>query len=199
MSAAQNLDDVSRETLDRLEDLVRRWNSKINLIAPSTLTDIRNRHSLDAAAVSNAVAHDVSSWVDLGSGGGFPGLVVSILRPSCKVTLVESDGRKAAFLRTAKRELGLNAQVIADRIEAVPPLNAEIVSARALAPLPLLLEYALRHGTDGTRYLFPKGKNWEAEHDLASVDWAYDLNVHDGAPASDGKILELTNLRRRNG
>lgn len=192
------LSDVSRETLERFEALVLKWNKTINLVAGSTLTDIRNRHIGDSVHLSSALAGTAATWVDLGAGGGFPGIIVSILRPETRVILLESDQRKAAFLRTARRELDLNAEVISRRIEEAAPLGADVVSARALAPLPLLLAYAARHGGEGARFLFSKGEAWESEHELASITWSYDLDVIDGPPESNGKILHITNLRQRN-
>ncbi|MCA8930663.1 MAG: 16S rRNA (guanine(527)-N(7))-methyltransferase RsmG, partial [Alphaproteobacteria bacterium] len=155
---------VSRETLARLAAfaaLLEKWNPAINLISAGTVAQIWTRHFLDSAQVFDLADAKSGLWADLGSGGGFPGLVAAILaleeRPGLSFTLVESDRRKAAFLSTAARELGLPVRVMAERIEALPPLGADILTARALAPLPVLLGYAERHLQPGGRALFPKG------------------------------------------
>ena len=175
---------VSRETierLDRLALLLNKWNPAINLVAPQTLQDVWQRHFLDSAQVFDCVKEPRGSWVDLGSGGGFPGLIVAILAldeaPEVKVTLVESDKRKAAFLSAAVREMGLPAKVLADRIEMIPPLRADVVSARALASLDVLLGYAHRHLTPGGVAIFPKGARWQDEVAIAEKTWSFTYEV----------------------
>ncbi|MBK9081063.1 MAG: 16S rRNA (guanine(527)-N(7))-methyltransferase RsmG [Rhizobiales bacterium] len=162
---------VSRETastLDALAALVRRWQSVRNLVAPSTLPQLWTRHVLDSAQLVALAADTASRWVDLGSGGGFPGLVVASMlkrRSGFRITLVESDQRKAAFLRTAARELGLPVDVRADRIETVVPTlgSCDVVSARALAPLPTLLDMAGPLLEGGAVGLFPQGEQATSE------------------------------------
>lgn len=162
---------VSRETASRLEALValvRRWQSVRNLVAPSTLPQIWSRHVLDSAQLVALAPVGATRWVDLGSGGGFPGLVVAALlreRPDFRATLVESDQRKAAFLRTAARELTLPVDVEADRIERVIPTIAacDVVSARALAALPVLLDMAGPLIERGAIGLFPQGEQASSE------------------------------------
>ena len=130
---------VSRETVTRLQDLeavLNRWNPRINLVARSTLGQFWSRHVLDSWQLVPLVPDTARSWIDLGSGGGFPGLVVAILSAEQKtagqIKLIESDQRKCAFLRTVLRETGVTGQVIANRIEDIPPQNASVLSARAL-------------------------------------------------------------------
>ncbi len=171
--------DVSRETrarLDHLASLVRKWSPKINLVAKSTLEDLETRHIADSKQLFELV-RQADHWVDLGSGGGFPGLVVAILgaefRPGMRITLVESDARKCVFLRTALRETGVAGDVIQQRIESAKPLHADILSARALAPLPKLLGYAHRHMAPGATALFPKGTNWQTELSEARDSWQF--------------------------
>ena len=171
---------VSRETLARLktfEALLRKWNPVINLVSRSTLDDVWGRHFLDSAQLIDLAGSAWTSWADLGSGGGFPGLVVAILsaesRPDARITLVESDRRKAAFLLTVANEIGLKPQVIADRAESIPPLSADVVSARALAPLEKLLPYAERHLSPKGIALFPKGANHQAELHQALETWRF--------------------------
>jgi 16S rRNA (guanine527-N7)-methyltransferase len=190
--------DVSRETSERLEryaDLVKRWNPKINLVSRASLDQLWTRHIIDSAQLFALRPTDARHWADLGSGGGFPGLVIAALAaeaaPDLRVTLVESDSRKAAFLATAARELGLTVTVKPERIEALAPLGADVLSARALAPLDTLLGYASRHLAPAGRALFPKGARAEEEIAAARKHWAFDLHRHPSKTAADGAILEI--------
>lgn len=195
--------NVSRETLTRLEQydaLLRKWNPAINLVSPRSLDELWSRHIVDSAQLFALIQPRTGLWVDLGSGGGFPALVVATLAlelaPALEVVLVESDRRKSAFLMTVIRELGLNARVIAERIEAVAPLGADILSARALAPLSMLLEFSDRHlGVDGV-CIFPKGESWRDE--LAEVDksWSFELDCHPSETDSAAQILILKGVTR---
>lgn len=178
--------DVSRETLDRLEtyvDLIKHWNKTVNLVSSASVEAIWQRHIADSAQLFDLAPTDAQNWVDLGSGAGLPGLPVAVLAaeksPCLHMTLVESDQRKAAFLRAALRETGVTATIAAERIESIEPLPCDVVSARALAPLDRLLALAYRialppmHAGAGvnTVFLFPKGKNLESELTKATVDW----------------------------
>ncbi|SMO95863.1 16S rRNA (guanine(527)-N(7))-methyltransferase RsmG [Paracoccus laeviglucosivorans] len=189
--------NVSRETqlLQQFAVLLRKWNPAINLVSPNTVSEIESRHIEDSLQIS-AFAAGASDWTDIGSGGGLPGLVLAISRPALAVTLVESDQRKSAFLRTAIRELGLNnVRVICDRIEAVDPLGAANLSARALAPLPLLLSYAVRHlDPAGTAWLM-KGKNWAPEVEQARVDWVFDVESYPSKTDPDAVILKIAGIK----
>lgn len=176
---------VSRETVERLhrlEALLHKWNPAINLVSRSTLANAWDRHILDSAQLFTLAPAEAMSWVDLGSGGGFPGLVVACLaadlRPGMTVTLIESDRRKATFLQQAARDLGLKPGIIVQRIEEATPQGASVVSARALAALPLLLSLAHRHLGAGGLCLFPKGANWREEVEAARKDWHFDLATH---------------------
>lgn len=177
--------DVSRETFDRLEQfhrLLEKWNPAINLVARSTLAEAWTRHILDSAQVYRLAPATVSHWTDLGSGGGFPGLVIAAiaaeLDPQRRVTLVESDQRKATFLRQVARELGLSrVNVISDRIEKVEPLGADVLSARALAALPVLCQFSAAHLSPSGLALFPKGASHAQEIAEAGRDWRFDLTV----------------------
>lgn len=175
------LADVSRETLARLETyaaLVRKWNPRINLVSRRSLDDLWERHFLDSAQIFALTGPEpVGRWVDLGSGGGFPGAVVAILgaeaAPELRVTLVESDQRKAAFLRTVSRETGVAFEVLAERIETLVPLGADVLSARALAPLTDLLAFAERHLRPAGFALFPKGETHAEERLEAQNRWRF--------------------------
>lgn len=195
MSLHAGLNDVSRETLDRLRlltALLEKWNPAINLVSKASLETAWDRHIVDSAQIYKHGRTD-GHWVDLGSGGGFPGLVIACLAQgrgaSLRVTLVEADQRKATFLRTASTQLGLETTVISERIEKVPPLQADTLSARALASLTTLLGFADRHLTAGGFCLFPKGESWRQEVELARKDWHFDLDVQQSTTDRDGAIL----------
>src|SRR4029450_4968663 len=160
--------DVSRETLDQLQALVDtlvRWQKAINLVGRATIEDVWIRHVLDSAQLVPLIPADAKSLADLGSGGGFPGLVVAALRPDLDMTLIEADARQAAFLGEAARRLPLKnpPRVVVARIEVAPAAKADVVTARALAPLGQLLVWADRHRADTAICLFPQGEGGEAE------------------------------------
>ncbi len=189
---------VSRETerLAAYAAMLRKWNPAINLIAPATVGQIETRHVADALQLARLSQKSAGPWVDLGAGGGLPGLVIAIARPELVVRLIESDQRKAAFLRTAIRELRLeNASVVCQRIESADPQNAANISARALAPLPQLMAYVSRHlKPDGQAWLM-KGRNWQAEIADARKTWSFDVKAHQSSTDSDAAILEITGIR----
>lgn len=189
---------VSRETLDRLgayADLVRRWQPKINLVGPSTLDDLWRRHMLDSAQLFPLLPADARTLVDLGSGAGFPGLVLAVLGVP-DVHLVESDTRKAAFLREAARVSGTNVTVHARRIDAVPAIAADIVTARALAPLAELLAWAHRFvGSRGVA-LFPKGQQAEDEVADAARIWTLSVERIPSRTDANGAILRVSGIAR---
>lgn len=171
---------VSRETRARLEtyaDLLRKWSPRINLVSRATLSQLWERHFADSAQLFELAGVSRGRWVDLGSGGGFPGAVVAILAaevaPELSVTLIESDGRKAAFLRSVSRETGVPFTTLDQRIEEAPPQAADVLSARALAPLTVLLGHAQRHLAPDGIALFPKGARHETELAEARRDWRF--------------------------
>lgn len=195
--------NVSRETLDGLHAyaaLLQKWNAHINLVAASTLPDFWDRHIIDSAQLFTHAPANARHWVDLGSGGGLPALVCAILAkehlPECQFTLVESDARKAAFLVTAVREFGLNAKVLTTRAETTPPQSADVVSARALAPLPQLLEWVGRHLAKDGVALLPKGKNYTEELAAAQREWHFDLALFDSQTDPLAKLLILKDITR---
>lgn len=173
--------DVSRETVDRIAlhlSLLRKWNPRINLVSKSTLDEAWSRHVADSAQLWRLRPDDSRVWVDLGAGGGFPGLVIAAIAaekaPGVEVRLVESDERKAAFLATVVREAALPATVIAERAETLAPQAADIVSARALAPLVGLIPALERHRRPGGIGLFPKGGTVHKELEEARAAWRFD-------------------------
>ncbi len=194
--------NVSRETFERLNaftGLVKKWNPKINLVSKSDAADLWDRHIIDSAQIFEH-AGEGQLWADLGSGGGFPGVVAAILsaefHPKRKFMLVESDQRKAVFLRTAARELELNISVMSQRIEKVGPLNADILSARALADLSVLLSYAERHLSPNGVALFPKGERWKEEHAKAEHHWSYTCEAIRSTTSAAAAVLKIQDIVR---
>ncbi|MEQ8292302.1 MAG: 16S rRNA (guanine(527)-N(7))-methyltransferase RsmG [Roseovarius sp.] len=195
--------DVSRETIERLEtydSLLRKWNPRINLVAKSTLNDLWNRHFVDSAQLYKLVSHPVQHWADIGSGGGFPGLVIAIMAiehgSPFRVTLVESDARKCAFLRTVARETGARVSVINDRIEDIPRLECDVITARALADLTTLLGYAERNLNEFGRALFLKGVTWKKELSDAQQTWKFDLRTVKSKTEDGPVVLSITGVSR---
>ncbi len=193
--------DVSRETLDRFNlyvQLVKKWNPHINLVSRTSVKDIWSRHLLDSVQIYDIIPVKVGLCVDMGSGGGFPGIVVAIMAaekdPGLNITLIESDQRKSTFLRQALRELGLHVEVISQRIECVPNLQASVITARALTSLNNLCAYADRHLEDGGIALFHKGESWKKEVDDARLAWSFSLTEHKSKTDPDAVILELGDL-----
>lgn len=198
------LDDlaVSRETIGRLiefNNILRKWNPKINLVSKGSLSDAWERHVLDSAQIF-CLAPEWLRWGDLGSGGGFPGLVVAILaqekNPNAETILVESDGRKAAFLREVSRELVLNARIVVERIETTDPLRVDVVSARALASLDILLGYSSYHVRTGGTCLFFKGESWQKEVEDARRSWSFSVVPHMSKTDSSAALLEVKEINR---
>ena len=195
--------NVSRETFDRLkiyQALLEKWNPRINLVARSTLDHLWERHFVDSLQIYRLARHPVTHWADLGSGGGFPGLVVAIMAiehgSPDKVSLIESDTRKCAFLRAVIRETGAQASIINDRIEKTVPLGADVVSARALAALPTLLGYVDRHMKPGGMAILPKGATWKNELPEAQRAWSFDYEVAKSRTEDGSVILTTTGVAR---
>lgn len=195
--------DVSRETLARLDvysALLEKWNPAINLVAKSTLADHWTRHFLDSAQILGIAGPPPGIWADFGTGGGFPGLIVAILAaersPETKVICVESDTRKATFLRTVVRETGIDAKVVSDRVEQIDPIGARVVSARALAPLPRLLAYAHRHLAPGGEAIFLKGAGYDAEVAESLETWSFRLDTYPSKTDPSATILKLGDIQR---
>ena len=194
--------NVSRETFLRLkeyEKLLFKWNAKINLVSKSTLDNFWNRHVLDSAQFLSSVGEKAGKWVDLGSGGGLPGLVVAILSdeigPVNKLFLVEADVRKAVFLKTVCRELGLKVEVYNNRVEELPPMSANIVSARALAPLKTLCLYAKNNLEKDGKAVFAKGENWKAELVEAQKKWIFNYEAVKSTLHEGSVVLVLRGIK----
>lgn len=197
------VDDVARDRLAAYVDLVRKWQTAKNLVAPAALDVLWSRHVADSAQALAALP-EARRWVDIGSGAGFPGLVTAILianDPQAEVHLVESNQRKAAFLRTVARELSLPVTVHPDRIESFAQRYADrlgsidAVSARALASLPKLLDLAGPFLVRGATGVFHKGQDFASELAETTQSWAFDLLQHQSKTDPGGTIAVLRNVR----
>jgi 16S rRNA (guanine527-N7)-methyltransferase len=197
---------VPRETIHRLgryADLLAEWQSRHNLMGPSTLPHLWDRHFADSAQLI-ALAPNARLWLDLGSGAGFPGLVVAILKsgdPDFHMHLVESTAKKCAFLAAVAQATEAPVEIHAMRVEELArgahKLEPEIVSARALAPLPQLLDLAAPFFGPHTRGLFLKGRDAERELAAAAKRWRFASRLHPSLTAPDSSIVEITGLAKR--
>ncbi|WP_425040074.1 16S rRNA (guanine(527)-N(7))-methyltransferase RsmG [Primorskyibacter sp. S187A] len=195
--------DVSRETIELLQhykELILKWNRSINLISPSTVAVLWDRHISDSVETVYEMKSVPNHWLDLGSGGGLPGIVAAIRSKldddPFQVTLLESDTRKCAFLRTVSRELNLSTEVVCGRIEEMPPQNADVISARALAPLPKLLGYCLMHSSESTQLILPKGQAWKSEVEEARKHYEFSLEVRPSVTQEGSVNLVIEGLKR---
>ena len=195
---------VSRETANRLEHfaaLFNKWAKAINLVAPSTFEDLWHRHIADSSQIFQLSPLPLT-WVDLGSGGGFPGVITAIFLAELGggwVHLVESNNKKAAFLRTVLNETGARGTVHPVRIEQAPGLieTCDAISARALAELDLLLEFASPWAdrNDKLKTYFHKGRDYRAEIEKSRRRWHFDLLIHQSAIQKDSVVLEIGGIR----
>ena len=201
---ALRLTPVSRETLTRLEtfvDLLLQWQRTTNLISPATISNLWTRHVADSLQLLD-LAPAAKVWVDFGSGGGFPGIPVGCAlagRPGAKVHLVESNGKKAAFLREAIRVTGIPAVVHARRIEDCGDSfgdKIDVVSARALAPLKILCDQAFPLIAKGAAGLFSKGQDVVAELTDAAKYWRIEANTVPSRTSPEGCIVVVSSLER---
>jgi 16S rRNA (guanine527-N7)-methyltransferase len=189
---------VSRETdvlLGAYARLIHKWTHRINLVGRSSLEEIEARHIADCRQVADLIPDRAVTCADLGSGAGLPGLVIAICRPDVHVTCVESDRRKASFITQATRILSLEAEVVCARIEAVPPLGADIVTARALAPLPRLLGHVHRHLDPSGTALVMKGRKWQEELENARAAWHFSFEAASSRTDPKAVILSIGGLR----
>ena len=197
---------VSRETQERLENFAKlflKWSKSINLIAPSTIEQLWTRHILDSLQLRNVI--EISGrWIDLGSGGGFPGIVTAVLLAEEQtgwIDLVESNQKKCSFLRMALAETGGRGAAHPVRIEnAAKTLPApDFISARALAELDQLFEYVQPWTTSkpDLKLIFHKGRDYRSEVDKARGRWEFDLVEHQSVVETDSVILEIASLTRR--
>ncbi len=195
--------NVSRETMVDLVtfvELLQKWNQSHNLVSSASLSDVWRRHILDSAQIVELIPSSADSIIDLGAGAGLPGIILAILfeaqykKP--KIYLVESNSRKCAFLRSVVQSLELKASVICDRIEQLEPFPADVITARALAPLPDLLELAEPFISSHTRCVFPKGRHFDAELTQATKYWNMQMKRIPSKSDPSSRILCLEGIRR---
>jgi len=192
--------NVSRETLKRLEqyvELISKWSAKINLIGKSTRDEIWNRHIIDSLQLSEYTSNH-KTIVDLGAGAGLPGLVIAIQQSSSHVTLIESNQKKAQFMKTVVRTLDLkNVSVICDRIENVENYQADIIISRALANLDLLLQLSSKIRHQNSECVFLKGKTYTNEINAAKANWEMTIDTKQSITNNESKILVISHIKSK--
>jgi len=189
--------NVSRETIDKFRaylTLLEKWQARINLVANSTLAEAWQRHILDSGQLAAFYLPQTKNIMDVGSGAGFPGLVLAIMG-GVTVDLVESDQRKAVFLSTVIRELDLPAKVHNQRIETLPQLFPDVITARALAPVPKLLKLIENQLSPESVCLFLKGAAVQDELTNLQTYSTMDATTHPSLSGPTGVVLELKNSR----
>jgi 16S rRNA (guanine527-N7)-methyltransferase len=199
-AAARAWLDVPRGTLELLEGfiaLLREENERQNLVSRASLDHVWSRHIVDSAQLLRFAPQHAESWLDLGTGAGFPGLIVSLLHRS-KVVMVESRRLRADFLRRAVEKLGIGdkAEILCARIEAVPPRPFDVISARAFAPLDKLLALGLPFSTSGTTWLLPKGRAAKSELEAARASWQGVFRLEESLTDPDARIIVAEQVRR---
>jgi 16S rRNA (guanine527-N7)-methyltransferase len=184
------------DRLTRYDVLLRDWQTRMNLVGPATLDDAWGRHFVDSAQLMQLVPKG-ASWLDMGSGGGFPGLVLAALDWG-RFTLVDSVAKKCRFLEAVRDDLGLgNVQILNARVEALPTLGVEVVTARAAAPLATLFDWGIRHCRPGGQFVFPKGRRWAEEVEEARTRFSFDLETFPSMTDRQARILIARNCKRR--
>ena len=196
MTAAQfqaqtGVDDATLVRLETYAHLLEKWQGAINLVGHDTVADMWGRHFLDSAQLAEHIGPD-DVVADLGSGAGFPGMVLAIMGK--KVHLLESDERKSTFLSTVNRECAAMATVHTGRIEKTKPMGADVVVARALAPLEKLLDLALPHKISTGKFLFLKGKRWDEELTEAKKRWNMRANTWPSITDSNAAVIEINEI-----
>jgi 16S rRNA (guanine527-N7)-methyltransferase len=196
---------VPRETIHRLSvyaELLAEWQTRHNLVSSKTIPELWQRHFADSAQLL-ALAPNAKTWLDLGSGAGFPGLVVAILaanQDTLRMHLVESTAKKCTFLAHVAQMTDTAVDIHCNRIEELgsseSKLKPDIVSARALAPLPRLLELAAPFFRPETRGLFLKGRDAEREIEAARAHWHFTCRLHPSLTSNDSSIVEVTELTK---
>ena len=193
--------DVPRETIERLDQfvaLLREENERQNLVSRSSLDQVWRRHILDSAQLLRFARADAGTWLDLGSGPGFPGLIVALLRPH-PVMLVEARKLRADFLHRAVALLGIEERttIRCARVEALPPETFDVISARAFAPLDRLFALAERFAAPETLWVLPKGKNAKSELEAVESLWQGDFRLEPSLTDAEAQIIVARQVRRR--
>jgi len=191
---------VSRETLARLKayaDALTDWNARHNLVSKNSLTDLWRRHFWDSAQLAPLIPAGAKNLADLGSGAGFPGLALAAMRPDLAVTLFEATAKKCAFLQAAAERMGLSVAIENARMEDLPPRAFDVVTARAVAPLPKLLEYAHSFMGPNSVCLFLKGQNVGSELTEGHKCWNMKLSQVPSQTDPSGAIVTVRELGPR--
>ena len=183
-------DSVAMERLELLVAMLTEENERQNLVAAASLASVWRRHIADSAQLLAHVPRDESSpWLDLGTGAGFPGLVIAALRPECEVIMVESRGRRAEWLERARIAMGLDrARVVGSRLEQVETIEVQVISARAFAPLDRLLTLSARFSTNDTLWLLPKGRSALQELELIR-GWQHMFHVEQSLTDAEAGVI----------
>jgi 16S rRNA (guanine527-N7)-methyltransferase len=188
------------ERLEAFAELLRAENDRQNLVSTASLDQLWERHILDSAQLVRFAPENARNWLDLGSGAGFPGLLVPLFH-SADAVLVEARRLRAEFLRGAASTLGIadRVTVIAAKLESVPAQPFDVISARAFAPLPKLLALAERFSTSATVWILPKGRNAKSELDAARSSWQGDFRLEPSLTDADSEIIVASRVRRKPG
>lgn len=196
---------VSRETyasLEKFVNLLIEWNSKMNLVSKNSLLDVWNRHVLDSLQLIKYIPENLNTLVDIGSGSGFPGVVLAILlkekNPSVKIKLIESITKKTVYLKDVCVKLGLNnVEVVNDRVENVVFKDVSVITARAVASLDTLCQYSFNLGNKKTSMLLLKGRSYKEEDESAKKNWEYNIDIYQNKYSDDGVVLKISDLRKK--
>lgn len=191
--------NVSRETLDKLflyEELLTKWQKSINLVSNATINTIWERHFLDSAQLYDHIDNPEASILDIGSGGGFPAIILAILGIN-NIHVAESDKRKCIFLKEITRQCKLNTTIHNTRIEALEPRPYDIITSRACASLDTLIHYAEPFLSKNTYCLFPKGQNYTKEIGEALLKWNFDYELFPSLSDTSARIIKIHNISRR--
>ena len=193
--------NVSRETMERLDEfaaLLRAENARQNLVSQASLDRLWLRHIVDSAQLLRFAPSPTASWIDLGTGAGFPGLIVALLHGG-PVTLVEVRRLRADFLRRAAESLGLAVKVVAGRVERMSRRPFDVISARAFAPLARLLDLGTGLSTTKTIWLLPKGRSAQSELEALDASWQGAFRLEPSVTDAEARIIVATGVRRRSG
>ncbi|MEM6810893.1 MAG: 16S rRNA (guanine(527)-N(7))-methyltransferase RsmG [Pseudomonadota bacterium] len=193
------IQNEQKEKLEAYQKLLHKWQDKINLVSSKTLGESWKRHFEDSIQIQDYVPLNSKVGLDLGSGAGFPGMVLAILNPNIQMNLVESDHKKCVFIHSVSRETLTDVNVINERIEAVDvDIIPDFITARALAPLDKLFNYCEKWilANPKVRFIFPKGRNFESELEILQNDWTYDLSIHPSKIEDDSHILLFSHISR---
>lgn len=192
---------VPRETLRQLEafiTLLREENAHQNLVSKTSLDNVWSRHVLDSAQLVRFAPPEAKTWIDLGTGAGFPGLVIAAIAP-LQVTLVETRKLRADFLRRAAERMGIldGVEIVCAKAEAIPPRPFDVISARAFAPIDRLLAIGSRFSTDKTLWILPKGRKAKTELEAAESSWQGDFRLEPSLTDADAQIVVASRVRAR--